>query len=313
MISRRLALLALLAAPLAAESAGDAPLFEAVIGPNGPLAGEDENAALFPVGGAPASFAVDADGQWWVLDAIGGRVVVFERSGRVARTIAFPLPARGARASFRSDLETDGAGGVFVLDEGSRRVERWNEKGARIATFGSEKLPRGQGAIDLPRRISRAGDTLFVADLGSERLLRFSLDGEFRGVAGRDFELALTHGARMGLVPDAPEGSALLVVNDEAPVPLPIPEVKSLFGATAIGVTKTGELVVAFEEGGRDAADRVRVARVDARGQVKGELLLPVPRDEATPVRRWRLTGSGTLAWFRVKDGRFQAFETPLP
>lgn len=299
--------------PAAAPAGAPVPVFEAVIGPNGPLAGEDENDALFPVGGAPASFAVDAEGRWWVLDAIGGRVVVFSRDGRVARTIAFPAPSREARPSFRSDLEPDGAGGVFVLDETARRVERWNEKGVRVATFGSEKLPRGQGAIELPGRIVRAGDAVFVADRGSERLLRFSLDGEFRGVAGRHFQLPLTHGGRLGLAPDAPEGSALLVADDEAPVPLAVPDVKSLYDATAIGITKAAELVVAFEEGGRDKADRVRVARIDAFGKVKGEVVLPVPGDDATPVRRWRLTENGAIAWFRVTGGRFQAFETPLP
>ena len=316
MTSRRtflaLALAATALPPGAAAAAEPSPLFEAVIGPNGPLAGEDENTALFPVGGAPASFAVDAEGRWWVLDAIGGRVVVFDRDGRVLRTIAFPLPRRGVRPSFRPDLDTDGAGGVFVLDEGARRVERWDAKGSRVATFGSEKLPRGQGALDLPRNVFRNGDTLFVADRGSERLLRFSLAGEYRGVAGREWELPLTHGATMGLVPDAPEGSAVLAVGGEK-LPLAVPEVKSLYDATAIGITKAAELVVAFEEGGRDAADRVRVARIDANGRVKGELVLPVPGDDATPVRRWRLTESGTLAWFRVKGGRFQAFETPLP
>src|SRR5205085_9521244 len=99
-------------ASAAAPAPEPTPIFEVAIGGNGPIAGEDENAAMFPAGGAPVSFAVDADGSWWVLDAIASRVLVFERDGKLRRTIPFPLAGKDKRATFRSDFDLDGAGGV---------------------------------------------------------------------------------------------------------------------------------------------------------------------------------------------------------
>lgn len=308
--------LAMFVAGTLAAAAEPAPVFEVAICGNGPLAGEDENVALLPVGGAPPSFTVDADGRWWVLDAIGGRVLVFARDGKVEKTLPFPLAGKEKRPAFRSDLELDGAGGVYLVDATARRIERWAKDGERTWSSGSEKLPRGQGGIDLPQRIERIGESLFVTDRGSERLLRFTAEGDYKSAVP---------GARAVPLPGG--GYAILSGDTEAtwlettakgahgrPVTkIAAAEGRTLHDVSLVGATASGEVVVALSEGPSDDPDRVRIVLFDRGGAARGELTLPFADDDATPVRRWRVTPSGQLAWFRVKNGRFQAFETTLP
>lgn len=307
--------LAMFAARVVA-AAEPAPVFEVAIGGNGPLAGEDENVALFPVGGAPSSFAVDADGRWWVLDAIGGRVLVLERDGHVARTFPFPLTGKEKRLAFRSDLELDGDGGIFLVDATARRIERWAKDGQRSWSVGSEKLPRGQGALDLPQRVERIGENLFVTDRGSERLVRFTADGDYKSAVPGARAIPLPGGGYAILSGDI-EATWLETTAKGAhgrPVTkLAASEGRTLHDVALVGATAAGDVVLALSEGGADGPDRVRVALLDRGGAARGEILLPFADDDATPVRRWRVTPSGQLAWFRVKNGRFQAFETALP
>lgn len=297
---------------------GQRPLFEVVIGGNGPLAGEDENEAIFPVGGGPSSFAVDREGRWWVLDAIGGRVLVLRRDGNVEKTFPFPLSGEEKRPTYRSDLELDGAGGLFLVDATARRIERWSKDGVRSWTAGSEKLPKGQGGLDFPQRVERIEESLFVSDRGSERLLRFTTAGAYQSAVsgvravplpGGDY--AMLSGERDG------EGIWLKTrangAESEPVAKLSATTGRTLHQATLVGATDAGDVVIALREGSAGAADRVRIAIYDRKGDPHGELVLPLPGDEATPVRRWRLTPSGSLAWFRVKNGRFQAFESALP
>lgn len=293
-----------------------APLFEVAIGGNGLFAGEDENAGLFPVGGAPASFAVDVDGSWWVLDAIGSRVVVLERDGRLRKTFPFPLSGKDKRPTFRSDLDLDGHGGLYTVDATARRVERWSKDGSRVWNIGSEKIPRGQGALDLPQRVDRVGENVFVADRGSERLLRFDSEGEYKTAVPGDRAVPLPGGG-YGILTG--EGDALMLettakgAHGRPVMKLAAAEGQTLHDATLAGATAAADVVICFREGGADAPSRVRAAVFDRAGTPHGGVLLPLPADDATPVRRWRVTPAGTLAWFRVKDGRFQAFETALP
>jgi hypothetical protein len=308
---------AMLVAPVfAAPPTTEKPVFDVVIGANGPLAGEDENAALFPVGGGPSSFAVDADGRWWVLDAIGGRVVVFERDGHVAKTIPFPLAGKSKRPAYRSDLELDGAGGLFLVDASARRVEHWTKDGSRAWTAGSESLPRGKGGLDLPQRVERSGESLYISDRGSERLLRFTTGGDFESAVPGVRAIPLPGGGQAML---SGEGDAIWLemsgkgAHGRPILKLTAAEGRTLHDASLVGSTKDGGVVIAHLEGGAEAADQVRVVVLDLRGATRGELSLPLPADEATPVRRWRMTPAGSLAWFRLSHGRFQAFESALP
>ena len=292
------------------------PLFEVPVGPNGPLAGEDENRALLPVGGAPSSFAVDGDGRWWVLDAIGARVLVFERDGTLVRTIPFPVAPAGSRAIFRADIALDGAGGVFVVDATARRIEAWSADGRRRWSAGTESLPRGRRGLDLPKRVDRIGDSLFVADHGSERLLRFSTDGEFRDSASGVRALPLPGGGVARLTGDFAATWFSAGTRDEPgkdKVKIHAAGGMTLHDVALVGATEAGDAVLAVTEGDEDAPRRVRILLLDREGKTRGERVLAVPDDEAMPTRRWRLTPSGDLAWFRVSGGRFQAIETTLP
>ena len=122
----------------------------------------------------------------------------------------------------------------------------------------------------------------------------------------------------------ASEGDAIWLETwpDEGPLGIPakkrLHRVKASAGkvlhdVALLGATMDGDAVVAAIEGTEELAERVRVLRVDRSGRVAGSARSPAPRDDASPVRRWRLTRGGKVAWFRIRDGTFQAFETELP
>jgi hypothetical protein len=314
--------IALLLARTAAAAPEPAPVFEVAIGGNGVLAGEDENLALLPVGGAPASFAVDAERRWWILDAIGARVLVLGTGGTLVRSVPFPLagPGKDKRTTtFRSDVELDGHGGFFTVDATAHRIEHWTFDGKREWTAGSEKLPKGQGGLDLPQRVERIGTTLFVSDRGSERVVRFDADtGQFMGTSPNDHSVPLPGGGFAIFSEDSENSSGSLVMTAKGGHGRPVTRIAAADGATLdgvalVGATAEGDAVLAIAETGASNTKRVRIVLYDRAGLIRGETAIAAPGDEATPVRRFRLTPAGTLAWFRVRDGRFQAFEMPLP
>lgn len=310
----------------AGEIPDPSPLFEVAVGAApAPLAGSEQNRFLLPCGGGPASLDVDEQGRWWVLDAIASRVVVLRPDGTVERVIALPsATTRDKSASYHPDLALAGSAGLFVLNASRRRVERFALDGAPHpdgAGFGAEKIPRAKGEaplLELPERISITGGELFVADDGSETLLRFDLDGSFRGaIPGAD--MAPAGGGHVYLLGADDDGSFWLETWPEiGPLGLPthkrvariIPSTGRVVHQVALlGATPAGEAVVALVEGNDEQAERVRVMRFDRDGKRGGEIQLPVPNDDANPVRRWRVTRAGNVAWFRIRDGRFQAFE----
>jgi hypothetical protein len=312
-----LTVLALLAAaaPSPSPLPEPAPVFEAMVGGKGPLAGDEENKFLLPCGGGPASIAVAPDGRWWVLDAIGSRVVVFERDGRTARSI--DLPAKKGKAPlYRGDLALDGAGGFWLLDVTTRAVERYDADGKPAGAFGGEKLPkadRGYSLLDLPQRISAIADRLIVGDVGSENLLWFKTDGSWDGASPAPASSSPTSSGGFVSVDRQGDAWMLLVAAARHAKPLgklaPLPG-NELRDAEALGESAAGEPIVASIEDGKQPG--VRIVKFDKSGKPLSSSMLPSIDDGVSPTRRFRLTPDGKVAWFRIAGNRFQAFESAL-
>ena len=305
-------LLAAAATPTPASP--EAAAFTLGVGANQPLGGEEQN-GFFPCGGGPASFDVDADGHWWILDAIGSRLVVTAKDGSVARTIALPTTAK--KPAYYSDVALDGAGGALVLDSTARRIVHVGADGSVTNSFGGEKIPKGKGPhLDLPRRIHFSGGALYVEDGGSDALLRFAPDGSYRDAAlapsaipnaGGLFALTQSGGATW--LEAAPAGG-----HRRPLAKLKAAEGRELRDAWLVGATAAGDAVLVQREGvtGKDDADRLRILRIDAKGKIAAERELPDPDDGVSPTRRFRLTPDGHLARFELAAGRFSAFVSAL-
>lgn len=324
------------ASPPAAGASALEPVFEVAIGADpAPLAGEVQNRFLLKSGGGPSSIDVDAEGRWWVLDTIASRVVVLERDGKVSRTIALPAralpdakekkrPEKGA-TDFRPDLTLDGQGGMFVLNATARRIEHYDAAGKPDArSIGADSLPKEKGTpalLDLPDRLTMTGGDLFVADQGSENLLRFGPDGGFLGVIPGADAAPATGGSvyLLGADDDGttfvetwPEPGVLGIPGRKRIAKISAASGKVLHDTALLGATASGDAVLALVEGTDEERQRVRVVRYDRTGKLKAEKLLPVPQDDANPTRRWRVTRDGKVAWFRIEGGKFQAFELEL-
>ncbi len=87
------------------------------VGPNGEFRGLVELDAGDRGEVLVKGFEVDDEGQLYVLDAAGARILVFGSGGGLRRQIAFP-----AEVGFVSDLAVDSAGMVFAVDSVRRRV-----------------------------------------------------------------------------------------------------------------------------------------------------------------------------------------------
>ncbi len=295
-----------------------APLFEVAVGAAAPIGGAEQNRALLPCGGGPPSLQVAADGTWWILDAIGSKLVGLSREGAVLRTLDLPSDPTGPAGvpPYRSDFVLDGEGGVFVLNATARRVEHYALDGSRSRSFGNERISAGRARLELPERIGFAAGDVFVADGGSELLLRFSPIGEFRGSARAAAAEPAVDGGTIGISGDDPTDTWI----ESAPPgghPRPVARVKAAVGrvlhdVVRIGGLAGGESVLALHEGDGEAVERVHLVRLDRNGRTMAEAFIPPLDDGVKPTRRFRLAPDGTIAWFRVEDGRLQAFETAL-
>lgn len=142
-------------------------------------------------------------------------------------------------------VDVDQAGNVYVLDQQGQDVRVYDATGKYLRTIGQP----GSGPGEIGRNaagLEVMGDQVYVADLGNQRLSRFSLEGEALGDTHIDFAKAIP--ARWDEMPSgrlvvqlrhlqftgpdaAPTGDAIRAVNDDG-----------TFGDT-VGMLPAGETI----------------------------------------------------------------------
>lgn len=169
----------------------------------------------------PKSFAIDRDGNFYLLDIFSAHVVVLDADGQHVRRVAFP-----EKYGFLSDVAVDGQGNIFALDSvaavvyvargGAERLSIFSESardyvnfpthltlderggvylvdqsGGGLALLGQDgaflgrKLGMGwnEGSLYFPAQVCISpGGTLFIADRNNSRIQVFEL-GEGPGAA----------------------------------------------------------------------------------------------------------------------------------
>ena len=121
----------------------------------------------------PRSFAVGPDDRLFLLDLVGWRILVLDRSGAVERSIAFPAEAR-----FPSDVAVDARGDVYAVDSVARRVFVARAGEAALAPL----TPSLFEDLDFPTSIAVDMEgRVFVADEHGGGIVILGRDGSFRG------------------------------------------------------------------------------------------------------------------------------------
>jgi len=130
----------------------------------------------------PQGVAVDYKGNYFVVDNGNDRVMKYNSRWRLKRRIAergaFPgqvLSAEGIATSRRF---------VYVVDQGSYRVERFSLAGRYRGSFGTFGRNAGQFVYPYGVAVDPKGKTVYVADQIRDKVLIFGATGKFFGEFG---------------------------------------------------------------------------------------------------------------------------------
>jgi sugar lactone lactonase YvrE len=162
--------------------------------PRGPMA-----ATAAPLG-AVSGVATDADGNVYIADASNSLVLKLDLAGMltvVAGNGAAGFsgdggPATSAALNFPRGLAIDGAHNLFIADSNNHRVRKVSQSGT-ITTFAGDGHPQFTGdggsatsaSLRVPSAVAvNAAGEVFIADSGSSRIRKISVDGVITTVAG---------------------------------------------------------------------------------------------------------------------------------
>jgi ABC-type Fe3+ transport system permease subunit/sugar lactone lactonase YvrE len=127
--------------------------------------------------GKPVGLTVGPDGNVWVADTHYGRVIVFDRAGKIVKQFGKQGSGDGEFV-FPCDIAFDSKGRVFVAEFGDNdRIQVFDRDLKYLYQFG--RFGAGDGEFSRPQSIAIVGETLYVADACNHRIDVFTTDGRF--------------------------------------------------------------------------------------------------------------------------------------
>jgi DNA-binding beta-propeller fold protein YncE len=132
----------------------------------------------------PEAVAVDASGNVYVADQLSYVVQKFSAAGAFESEWGSYGGGHGQFGPI-GGLATDAAGNVYVLDSSHNRIEKFNPNGEFISDWGHTGDGLGQFDFGSSENYTKppgggiavAGDYVYVADSGNDRIERFTLQG----------------------------------------------------------------------------------------------------------------------------------------
>jgi DNA-binding beta-propeller fold protein YncE len=132
----------------------------------------------------PEAVAVDAQGDVYVADQLSYEVQKFTASGEFVTEWGSYGGGHGQFGPI-AGLATDAAGNVYVVDSSHNRIEKFDSDGNFITSWGHRGSELGEFKFGSSQNytqppgggIAVAGDHVYVADSGNDRIERFNLEG----------------------------------------------------------------------------------------------------------------------------------------
>ena len=121
----------------------------------------------------PNGVAVDSSGNVYVTDSVNHRLLKFKADGTFLKQLTGPEPGfYGPR-----DIAITGNKLLYIVDQGRSRIVKITTEGETLAVWGRDGS--GDGEFNNPTGIAVAGERVYVADAGNNRLQVFDLDGKY--------------------------------------------------------------------------------------------------------------------------------------
>ena len=135
----------------------------------------------------PSGVAVDGEGNIYVLDSGNARIQKFAADGRLLKATG---DAGSGEGEFNqpADLAIDEEGNVYVIDTWNHRVQKFDADLNFVTAWGGptkDLVNPGDYEMWGPRSIAVDGQgNVWVVDTGTQRVRKFSPDGELLGTVG---------------------------------------------------------------------------------------------------------------------------------
>ena len=140
----------------------------------------------------PEDVAVDGAGNVYIADFDNHRIRRVDRAGNIATVAGSGEhgfsgdggPATAARLAFPSGVALDGAGNLYIADEGNRRVRKVDAQGNIAAAGGGGGETDGAQPIHPSGAAVDSEGNLYIADGRNHRVLKADRAGKMTAVAG---------------------------------------------------------------------------------------------------------------------------------
>jgi sugar lactone lactonase YvrE len=131
----------------------------------------------------PEGLAVDSSGNVYVMDTNNGRVEKFDSNGNFLFQLGSPGTNPGQFHSLcgsQPNLEgvaVDLYGNIYVVDNGSVRIQKFDSKGNFQFWWGASGS--GTGLNNPEGIVTDSSDNVYVADNGNSRIVKFTSNGSY--------------------------------------------------------------------------------------------------------------------------------------